>query len=185
MKNHSKLFIAAAAALVLSSPAFAHDHDHGQGQEHGAMEHGHEGGCPHHQATETAVTQAMALLDQAKTQTGDQAKATIEKARQQLAEAQTHMAACQEMCKMKMGDEHGEHGGHAGMGGHAMHDAAPAGNDQAMEAKQVTDPVCGMTVDPKTATNKSVYAGKTYYFCSKEDKAKFDGDPEKYLKKQG
>jgi Cu+-exporting ATPase len=65
-----------------------------------------------------------------------------------------------------------------------MHTPAPATGPSA-EAKQVTDPVCGMTIDSKTAAGKSVYAGKTYYFCSKEDKAKFDSDPEKYLKKQG
>jgi YHS domain-containing protein len=62
------------------------------------------------------------------------------------------------------------------------HGTAP----QAGPAKdgQVVDPVCGMKVDPKTATAKSVYAGKSYYFCSKEDKATFDDDPEKFLKKQ-
>ena len=42
-----------------------------------------------------------------------------------------------------------------------------------------------MSIDPKTATAKTVYAGKTYYFCSKVDKEKFDKDPEAYLKKQG
>ena len=45
------------------------------------------------------------------------------------------------------------------------------------------DPVCGMKVDdPKTAPT-SVHAGKTYYFCSKADKAKFDKAPGAYLKK--
>jgi YHS domain-containing protein len=38
------------------------------------------------------------------------------------------------------------------------------------------DPVCGMFVDPKTAP-KSEFEGKTYYFCSLEDKATFDKDP--------
>lgn len=177
MKYHSKLFIAAAAALVLSTPVFAQAHDHGNAEEHGT--------CPHLQGTETAVSQAIALLDQARTQTGDEAKATLEQARQQLTEAQIHMTACGEMCKTMMGGEHGEHGehgGHAMHQGHEMHDAAPAAEAQ---AGQVTDPVCGMQIDAKTAEAKSVYAGKTYYFCSKEDKAKFDGDPEKYLKKQG
>lgn len=171
MKHHSKLFVAAAAAFILSTPAFAQGHDHGksQGQEQ-AM-------CPHHQGTEMAVNQAIALLDQAKTQTGDEAKATLEQARQQLKEAQVHMAACGEMCKTMMGGDHAKHGGHA------MHQG-PAADGQA-QAEMVTDPVCGMKIDAKTAADKSVYAGKTYYFCSKEEKAKFDSDPEKYLKKQG
>ncbi len=47
---------------------------------------------------------------------------------------------------------------------------------------QVGDPVCGMKVDPKTAS-QSAHAGKTYWFCSKEDKAKFDKNPGAYIKK--
>lgn len=49
-------------------------------------------------------------------------------------------------------------------------------------AAQAVDPVCGMKVDPKTAPS-STHAGKTYYFCSKDDKAKFDKSPAAYLKK--
>lgn len=50
--------------------------------------------------------------------------------------------------------------------------------------KQATDPVCGMTVDPKASdTQKSEYKGKTYYFCSREDKAKFDKSPAQYAAK--
>jgi len=50
--------------------------------------------------------------------------------------------------------------------------------------KEAKDPVCGMTVDPKSPdTQKSEYKGKTYYFCSREDKAKFDKTPDKYAAK--
>lgn len=42
------------------------------------------------------------------------------------------------------------------------------------------DPVCGMTVDPKTAAGKSEYKGVTYYFCSAGCKKAFDANPEKY-----
>jgi YHS domain-containing protein len=45
------------------------------------------------------------------------------------------------------------------------------------------DPVCGMDVDPKTATWKSEYQGKMYYFCAPGCKAAFDRDPGKYTKK--
>ena len=180
MKNHSKLFAAAAAALLLSAPAFA------QGQsDHG--DHAQGGHCPHHQATETAVSQALALLDQAKAQNADQAKATVEKARQQLTEAQKHMDACEKMCEAKMGEGHGGHAEHGGDSGHGMHQGhathgttAPTAGEA--KAELVTDPVCGMKIDPKTAAGKSVYAGKTYYFCSKNEKAEFDKDPETYLK---
>jgi putative intracellular protease/amidase/YHS domain-containing protein len=41
-------------------------------------------------------------------------------------------------------------------------------------------PVCGMNVDPATAP-KSVYKGKTYYFCSEDDKKTFDAAPDKFV----
>ena len=43
------------------------------------------------------------------------------------------------------------------------------------------DVVCGMQVDPAKAAGTSVHAGKTYYFCSKGCKAKFDAHPDLYL----
>ena len=45
------------------------------------------------------------------------------------------------------------------------------------------DPVCGMQVEEKTATNKSVHQGKTFYFCSASCKTKFDQKPEAYAGK--
>jgi len=42
-------------------------------------------------------------------------------------------------------------------------------------------PVCGMNVDPATAP-KSVYKGKTYYFCSEDDKKTFDAAADKFVK---
>lgn len=47
---------------------------------------------------------------------------------------------------------------------------------------RATDPVCGMTVDPQRAAGSSEYQGKTYHFCSKGCVAKFEADPEKYLR---
>ncbi len=44
------------------------------------------------------------------------------------------------------------------------------------------DPVCGMTVDEKTAQFKTDYKGTTYYFCSPGCKKAFESEPEKYLK---
>lgn len=39
------------------------------------------------------------------------------------------------------------------------------------------DVICGMQVDPAKAAGTSEYQGKTYYFCSKGCKAKFDAKP--------
>ena len=38
----------------------------------------------------------------------------------------------------------------------------------------ITDPSCGMEVDPQTATEQSTYNGKTYYFCSRSCREKFE-----------
>ena len=49
------------------------------------------------------------------------------------------------------------------------------------DAMQV-DPVCGMKVVPAKAAAVREHGGRTYYFCGKGCAAKFDADPEKYLK---
>jgi Cu+-exporting ATPase len=44
------------------------------------------------------------------------------------------------------------------------------------------DVVCGMQVDPAKAAATSEYKGKTYYFCAKVCKTKFDANPGQYVK---
>jgi len=44
------------------------------------------------------------------------------------------------------------------------------------------DPICGMNVEEKQAAGTSTYKGKTYYFCAKSCKEKFDKEPDKYAK---
>ena len=44
------------------------------------------------------------------------------------------------------------------------------------------DVVCGMQVDPTKAAGTSNYQGKTFYFCSKGCKAKFDANPSQFVK---
>ncbi len=43
------------------------------------------------------------------------------------------------------------------------------------------DPVCGMMVEKATAPTTQ-YKGKTYYFCSLDDKKDFDKAPATYIK---
>ena len=45
----------------------------------------------------------------------------------------------------------------------------------------VKDPVCGMSVDPHTAEQRSRHGGTTWYFCSSGCKSRFDANPEQYL----
>lgn len=42
------------------------------------------------------------------------------------------------------------------------------------------DPVCGMDVEPATATGQTEHKGQTYYFCGASCKEKFDLNPERY-----
>jgi Cu+-exporting ATPase len=50
------------------------------------------------------------------------------------------------------------------------------------EAAAVTDPVCGMKVDPATSKHRLEHHGQTFHFCSAGCRAKFEADPDKYLK---
>ena len=54
---------------------------------------------------------------------------------------------------------------------------SPAGST----AATFIDPVCGMTVDPKTAAASFAYEGTIYYFCCQGCLTKFRADPERYL----
>lgn len=65
-----------------------------------------------------------------------------------------------------------------GAGKEAPSPAPEAASEQRVPSAVATerDPVCGMFVDPKTSP-KSEYEGQTYYFCSLEDKERFDKDP--------
>jgi len=47
----------------------------------------------------------------------------------------------------------------------------------------VTDPVCGMTVDPASAAGSADHQGTKYYFCSEHCLVKFKADPGNYLAK--
>ncbi len=55
--------------------------------------------------------------------------------------------------------------------------AVPAADEKA------TDPVCGMTVDPRSARASAEHGGITYYFCCPGCRDKFLADPQKYLQK--
>ena len=74
------------------------------------------------------------------------------------------------------GHGHEHHAGHHHGQGHDGQDAAVA------EASLVTDPVCGMKVDPATSKHRIEHGGQTFHFCSAGCRTKFQTDPGKYLK---
>ena len=75
-----------------------------------------------------------------------------------------------------MSHDHRDHAHHHH--GHSSHGGVQAA------AGRVTDPVCGMQVDPATAKDSLEYRGTTYYFCCDGCLNLFQGDPERYLAKQ-
>jgi xanthine dehydrogenase accessory factor len=46
---------------------------------------------------------------------------------------------------------------------------------------EVSDPVCGMTVEVAGAKHVAEYGGRSYYFCSPACKREFEAEPEKYV----
>jgi YHS domain-containing protein len=51
-----------------------------------------------------------------------------------------------------------------------------------VEGLMAVDPVCHMTVDEKSAAATSEYNGKTFYFCCRACKTKFDQNPQQFVK---
>ncbi|MEH6759354.1 MAG: YHS domain-containing protein, partial [Parasphingorhabdus sp.] len=58
-----------------------------------------------------------------------------------------------------------------------------AGQDHSHDGSSdhVTDPVCGMTVDPDKTGHHARHDARDYHFCSGGCKTKFVADPEYYI----
>jgi YHS domain-containing protein len=142
-------------AILLGSAGFLFAHDP---EKKSSMDSMCEG---HHAEAMKASDQVKAHLAEAK-RSGTMAdmRNHVESAEKAMAEMGKHMSLCMGMME-KM---HGE----------------MLSGEKKMTGK-VMDPVCGMEVDAGTALS-STYKGKTYHFCSPEDKAKFEKNPEQYLK---
>jgi Cu+-exporting ATPase len=59
---------------------------------------------------------------------------------------------------------------------HAAHHRHPGKTD----ATAVSDPVCGMEVDPRTSQHRANHTGQAFYFCSAKCREKFVAAPERY-----
>ena len=68
--------------------------------------------------------------------------------------------------------------------GHGQHDSkdASSGRESLRWVAPATDidPVCRKTVNTDTAKS-AVYAGRVYYFCSNEDRDRFEAAPQLYV----
>ncbi|MED5545425.1 MAG: heavy metal translocating P-type ATPase [Pseudomonadota bacterium] len=65
------------------------------------------------------------------------------------------------------------------------HHHAPQSAQGGHEAHTVTDPVCGMTVDPATSPHHTEHEGQAYHFCSARCQARFEDDPARWLEGAG
>ncbi len=73
------------------------------------------------------------------------------------------------------GHEHGHHRQGSGCAHHHGDGTTLA------DAVAVTDPVCGMEVDPATSTHRAEHGGQAFHFCSAGCRTKFVADPGRYL----
>ena len=78
-----------------------------------------------------------------------------------------------------MSDHHQHHDSEQ----HDGHEGHSCCADKPKAANTVTDPVCGMTVDPATTPHHADHHGEAFHFCSAGCLTKFTADPEKYLAK--
>jgi Cu+-exporting ATPase len=79
-----------------------------------------------------------------------------------------------------MDEAHG-HGAHCAGHDHSHPHQGP-GAAAAGEAPTVTDPVCGMRVDPRTAKHRFEHGGETFHFCSARCRERFAAAPETFLR---
>ncbi|THD64261.1 MAG: heavy metal translocating P-type ATPase [Bradyrhizobium sp.] len=81
-----------------------------------------------------------------------------------------------------MDRDHGHghpHGGAASA--HACCGSKHGDADKAKGVASAVDPVCGMKVDPATATQRTTYNSGDYFFCSERCRERFEAEPEKFL----
>lgn len=116
--------------------------------------HGCKAACAeHHSAAMKASDEIGKHLAEAKgSATVAEMRTHVEMAETSMNEMKKHMSMCMESC-----------------GIHAEKKALGT----------VVDPVCGMEIDT-TAAVTATHQGKTYYFCTEENKAKFLKDPGRY-----
>jgi membrane fusion protein, copper/silver efflux system len=84
---------------------------------------------------------------------------------------------------MSTSDMQHDHDGSATKNKNTEHQIKNEKNDEA-KTQSFIDPVCGMEAVISKETEYT-FKGKTYYFCSPEDKETFKKDPEKYVSDEG
>jgi len=165
--------VVGATLIAAASVALAHDP-----AKKSAGMHGMECGEHHSAAMKASDDVSMHLAEAKRSTTLAEMRSHVEMADKAMASMKEHMSMCMEMMDKT---HHGMMKDGNGMMGGGMMSGKPAASTTATKA---VDPVCGMEVDPAKASS-AIYKGNTYYFCSDEDKAKFQKNPEQYVPKKG
>lgn len=154
------LSVLTSVVFVLATAALAGAHEKKTGKATGDMMNG----CgEHHSAAMKASDEVSMHLAEAKRSTTlAEMRTHVEMADKAMAAMKNHMSMCMETMDKMHGDM---------MSG------------EKKTAAKMTDPVCNMAVDTASAFS-AMYKGKTYYFCSEEDKQKFEKNPEQYAGKK-
>ena len=127
----------------------------------------------HHSAAMKASEEVKVHLAEAKSAgTLAEMRRHVEMAQTAMAEMEKQMSMCMETMDKT----------HSGMMGNEKTMGSMTGSDKSVA--KVVDPVCGMEVADKKTAPTVTYMGKSYYFCSEEDKAKFVKNPEQYAAKK-
>jgi YHS domain-containing protein len=164
--------MAAASFIAAASFALAHDP-----AKKSAGMHGMECGEHHSAAMKASDQVSMHLAEAKRSTTLAEMRRHVEMVDTSMAEMKKQMSMCMEMMEKT-------HGGMTGEGKGTMSSGMMSGKTSTpTTAAKVVDPVCGMEVETANAP-KATHAGKTYYFCSEEDKAKFLKNPDQYVPKK-
>lgn len=132
------------------------------------------------------VESANLRLEEARqTNSPQRMRAAIGDLQAALAEVRTQLSLCVSPAKLPGASaapsmEGMDHSSMPGMDHSGMEGMDHSGRSTAATGKSV-DPVCGMEVDVASAP-KATLEGKTYFFCSQADKAKFLKSPATYSK---
>lgn len=171
MTKSLKSRLSVAAAVLLSATAVAIGHEPKKAPS--AI----DGVCGEHHSAAMKASEAttMHLAEAKRSVTLAAMRKHVEAAEKAHAEMEKHLSTCMEMMH--------KHGGMMGEG-KGTGDMMSGQSTSPATTSKVIDPVCGMEVDPATAL-KATHAGKTYYFCSEDEKAKFQKNPQQYLGKKG
>ena len=141
----------ALAVAIIAAATFAFAHGSGKKS---TEPHGCGTACAeHHSAAMKAGDEIARHLGEAKASaTLAEMRTHVEMAETSMNEMKKAMTLCMESC--------------------GMHSEKKA-------LGKVVDPVCGMEIDTTGAVT-ATYRGKTYYFCTEDNKAKFLKDPDRY-----